>query len=144
MRSYSEREVFRERELRLLAQAQDIVERIDDRADPDPNGVRCHEVARVVGYYLSLNVIDGQYGSVDHSWLSMREPGSRRRSILDPYCVGRMPMVQIIDFHPLLVHEDNYKPGKTRRDVRINVVQGIIMKLGGTPDDFMDDEIPFG
>ena len=67
--------------------------------------LRCHELARAVAHVLDLPVQDGSHGLVDHSWLwtgTRTAPGN----ILDVYCVGRLPMVQ-------LVHAD-FKPGHFR------------------------------
>jgi hypothetical protein len=89
--SYSEREVFNVEDLILLRKAQRIVQQLPER-DAAGDEVRCHEVARVVGSILSLTVCDGIYEiSMDHSWLRLRTG-----HILDTYCVGRHPQVQLV------------------------------------------------
>jgi hypothetical protein len=80
--------------LAILAEAAVIVEAL-----PDIEGLRCHEVARVVGALLSLEVQDGHYGHVEHSWMLVYQVSERRPFVLDPYCVGRLPIVQLVDTH---------------------------------------------
>ncbi len=80
--------------LQILAKAAAIVEAL-----PDIDGLRCHEVVRVVGAILSLEVQDGHYGHVEHSWLLVYQAGEVRPYILDTYCVGRLPVVQLVDTH---------------------------------------------
>lgn len=75
-------------ELELLRQATEIVGLL-----PDDDRLRCHEVARIVGQVLRLEVLDGHYGIVDHSWCM-----TPNRRIIDPYAVGRLPMVQLVDY----------------------------------------------
>ncbi len=97
MRSYSETHVFSARELKILQQATEIV-----AGFPGEPELRCHEVARAVGHLLGLEVQDGKYGIVEHSWLWLTpEPHT---AILDVYCVGRLPQVQIVDLCGVLPH----------------------------------------
>lgn len=84
--------VFRADEILLLQQAVTIVDCLPH--DDTHTKLRCHEVARIVGTILRLDVIDGHYGAVDHSWCL-----TPRKRILDPYCVGRLPQVQLVDPH---------------------------------------------
>lgn len=86
MISYSQREVFTERHLQLFDATKDIVSSLFD-----DNGMRCHEVARIIGELFNLPVTDGYYCAVHHSWIMLD-----RQTILDPYAVGRLPMVQLV------------------------------------------------
>ena len=76
-----------------------------------PEGMRCHEVARAVGEVLGLPVVDGRYGCVNHSWLVVDG------YILDVYCVGRLPLVQVVDMSPTLPHRSDYQEGTARGDI---------------------------
>lgn len=86
MQGYAEM-VFTRDDRELLRQAQEIVSLL-----PPDDRLRCHEVARIVAQILRLDVFDGYYGAIEHSWCM-----TPARSILDPYCVGRLPMVQLVD-----------------------------------------------
>jgi hypothetical protein len=61
-------ELFSEREKEMLGLASAIVELLPETT-PDGELIRCHEVARIVGCLLKLEVQDGKYGLHDHSWL---------------------------------------------------------------------------
>lgn len=80
--------VFTRDDRELLRQAIEIVSLL-----PEDSRLRCHEVARIVGQILKLDVVDGHYGLVQHSWCM-----TPARFVLDPYCVGRLPMVQLVDY----------------------------------------------
>lgn len=125
MKSYSESEVFSRREVKLLRMAERVVEFL-------PDGMRCHEVARVVGAVLGLEVADGSYGFVDHSWCWTEPPDPSRiagrigmPNILDPYCVGALPQVRLLDGScTSLPHVGwSYRPGPARADVDEELVQ---------------------
>lgn len=91
MRTYSEREIFNRGELKLFEQAKLIVQALPDY-DQLERELRCHEVARVVGIKLGLQVCDGCFeAGAEHSWCRLPS-----RHILDPYCVGRLPPVQLV------------------------------------------------
>lgn len=119
MKSWAEKHVFLPLELAKFREATRMVEELREPANGAPPW-RCHEVARVVGKRLGLAVLDGKYGSVDHSWLVF--PGSPRLTILDVYAVGSLPIVRLVDVERLLPHEALYSPGPTRTDVRFDDV----------------------
>jgi hypothetical protein len=126
VKSYSELEVFSPEELLLWRRAVDLVARI-----PEPGSgreIRCHELARAMGRVLGLEVQDGHYGFVEHSWLwtrplprsaLTRETRLGFPNILDVYAVGQMPQVQLVACeNPGLPHVGwAYRPGKAREDV---------------------------
>lgn len=122
MRSYSETQVFKSHELEMLGRAADLV-----RALPDVPGLRCHEVARAIGEVLGLQVQDGKYGWCNHSWLWTRPwvAGSYPPSILDPYAVGSMPQVKLVDMG-FPAHRDAYIPGDERDDIDREMVKALI------------------
>lgn len=88
---------------------------------------RCHEVARVVAEYLDtaedlkglkIEIYDGHYGPMEHSWLVLRDrfKGATYVAVLDTYAVGRLPQVQLVSTsvgHALL-----YEAGDPRKDIR--------------------------
>jgi hypothetical protein len=125
MKSYSETDVFTKDELSLLEAARALVERVFDRESVT---VRCHELARAVGELLDLEVADGFYGFVDHSWLwttplPKGQGASYMRigwpNILDVYSVGQLPMVRLVScYHPQLPHLGlAYRMGPPRDDI---------------------------
>lgn len=77
-----------------------------------------------------LGVVDGKYSLVEHSWILLRTPtvGLPRMAILDPYCVGRLPMVQLIDAW-LPDHRALYRQGATRTDIRSNAIVEMVTAL---------------
>ena len=91
------------------------------------NDVRCHELARAVGKMLGLEVVDGKYGAVDHSWLVTRRGAEevQTMTVLDVYAVGRLPQVQLLSIETLLPH-GMYRPGPTRTDIDEVFVQEIV------------------
>jgi hypothetical protein len=132
MKGYSEAEIFSAAEKRLLRSAASIVDALPDSG---PDGLlRCHEVARVVGRLLGLHVVDGFYGFVDHSWLWTSALDTRRvmgrtgfPNILDPYCVGGLPLVRIVHCSPSLPHVGwAYRPGPDRTDIDAGFVDYLI------------------
>ncbi|MHA1573147.1 MAG: hypothetical protein ACTSX8_04065 [Alphaproteobacteria bacterium] len=103
MKGYAEEEVFDERMMQLHREAQRLVASLPrDRRSK----LRCHELARAVGRVLQLTVVDGKYGVVEHSWLSVTDT-----VILDVYVPGRAPMVQLLELHWALPHTKGYRPG---------------------------------
>ncbi len=88
---------------------------------PDIAGLRCHEVARAVGSFLHLEVVDGKFGNVEHSWLLIQRD-KNLPYILDTYSVGRLPTVQLMDPFWGLPHTKWYKAGAPRKDIRENMV----------------------
>ncbi|MFI5297377.1 MAG: hypothetical protein ACHREM_04705 [Polyangiales bacterium] len=130
MKNYAEAEVFAPDELVLLRRATALVAAI-----PDVHAfgeLRCHELARAVGRALDLQVQDGRYFLVEHSWLSIspRQRGQWRENILDVYCVGSLPQVQIRACVPGESHVGTthvgYRPGPAREDIREAVVDGLV------------------
>lgn len=101
MIGYAQREVFTQRELKLLERAATLV--AITPYDFDGVLVRCHELARAVGDVLGLQHEDGRYGFVDHTWL-WTEPRSDEKfkvpwvmpNVLDVYVPGGVPQVQLV------------------------------------------------
>lgn len=125
MKGYSEAEVFGRQEIQFLNAAQVLVRKFPSH-DLTGEWIRCHEVARVVATSLGLQVMDGFYGMADHSWLWTSElrPFEPPPNILDVYCPGRLPQVQ-------LVHSSNYLPFEYRRGPeRTDIRQDVIEYLG--------------
>lgn len=121
--------IFSEKDLSLLNATQAIVELLPERT-PDGNLVRCHEVARIVGGILNLNVQDGKYGACDHSWLLIPVKNWIPK-ILDPYCVGSLPIVRIVDCSPIFPYFNLYKFGPVRTDILFEFIQDQIQKFSG-------------
>lgn len=111
MRSYSETSGFTDRAQDLLREAQGIVSLIPDPAEGRPCW-RCHEVAHAVGDLLGLKVVDGMFGSVEHSWLVIPDGCSKRDgdAILDVYAVGVLPQVLLVSTYAALPHHETYCP----------------------------------
>lgn len=154
MRGYSAMAVFTPHEIALLRHTERIVDCLADRPD-----LRCHEVARVVERMLPASpddpcvigtadpattlvrprytrrVVDGKYGSVDHSWIEIIGCGGGRGqlSVLDPYAVGRLPIVQLVDCSPhagaILRHADAYREGLPDLQVRYDVMDQLLREL---------------
>ncbi len=123
MRSYHETEHFGAGAVELFRRAQEIVSAIPD-PETGAEPWRCHEVARVVGGALGLEVVDGSYGSVSHSWLVMPGGGtSGCDAILDVYAAGVLPQVVLVDLYHALPARQSYRPGKPRDDVRHNDIE---------------------
>ncbi len=129
MRSIAEKEVFTKRELELYTAACSIVGRLPPE-DPDGRPLRCHEVARVVGYCLDLEVIDGrwEYGH-EHSWcvIHNKHPAPTSWSILDAYTIGRIPPVQLVCV--LSTIPNRYYPEAKRTDIREDVISELFRVL---------------
>ena len=125
MHSYSETDVFNSRELNLLQKASLMVAAI-----PDIPGLRCHEVARAIGKILDLQVQDGHYGLVEHSWLWVNpwKPGLYPPNVLDTYSVGSLPQVRLANIGSIGV-PNGYRPGPERTDIKHNIIRRITMKL---------------
>lgn len=123
-------------EFRAMKLAERVVDLLPD-AYPDGELVRCHEVARVVDLVVRkffgrqvLWVQDGHYGYCDHTWLWTREPESRSwverpdrlscPNILDPYAVGSLPQVRLVDCSATALPHFGlmYRNGPAREDVR--------------------------
>lgn len=131
MLGFSRNEVFEPLALDLYERAAALVARLPENEPDSGELLRCHEVARVVGHFLGLPVMDGRYLHVPHSWLYFcnRADQPRRLRILDPYAVGRLPMVQLLDTEYSIPHDDHYRPDYPRADIRNGVVHALIADL---------------
>lgn len=115
MRGYSWHNFFSANERRAYEAARVAVEAVDDNMQCKiPSGdalghrsgdVRCHEIAfALINVLVSrcivsgrVALVSGQFSHTEHSWIALGE-----NTILDPYCVGRAPMVQLINIaHPM-------------------------------------------
>lgn len=114
MKSHSEVRIFSRQEMESYHRAVVAVSQL-----PDIPNLRCHEVARAVGMTLHLPIQDGHYGLIEHSWIWTKpwKWGTYPSNVLDVYCVGRLPQVQLIDLQYLLPHMPMYKPSKPRTDI---------------------------
>lgn len=114
----------------ILIDATAMFEALPTTREP---GLRCHEVARAVARTLTLKtdlldntepkiefvIVDGTYGpGGEHSWIDVLI-NNVQRCVLDPYCIGRMPPVALVDITSLTLaaHRDLYRPGEYRLDI---------------------------
>jgi len=122
MKSYFESEVFAASEIRMLQLATQIV--ADVPSAIRGKGVRCHELARYVGERLGLEVQDGIFGFVEHSWLWTKPLEERLPwrlpNILDVYVPGQVPQVQLVHLATSLPMP--YRRGEPRTDIRQDVL----------------------
>src|SRR6185369_612291 len=125
--SYAFREVFKPEEVEQLAKISARVNAIRFYNQADlvrgfEGEVRCHELARAVArVWRTLDVVDGKYGIVEHSWLvDPRFP----YHVIDTYTPGALPQVQLIDVSPLGI-PNRYHPGEDRRDIRLPIVEDL-------------------
>lgn len=132
MKSICETEYFGREALRILEQATFAVSLL-----PDGEDLRCHEVARAVGSVLSLRVVDGKFGPVEHSWCSLVDmTGSvSQQFILDVYAVGRLPVVQLLDAtsHATAQVRALFRPGDVRDDIDTKLVQELQEIIRASP-----------
>lgn len=145
MKGYAEREVFTARQMKLWRRAVELVERVPGVVSPSTQArwnmadryVRCHELARAAGRILGLEVADGWYGFVEHSWLWTQPPDridgqmlGPLPDILDVYLPGHLPQVQLIHMYSSLLQQ--YRPSAPRTDVNERVVDGLehLMRTG--------------
>ena len=122
MITYAERVCFREAHLRLLARVEACVARVSNAWG---NELRCHELARAAAEVLNdvtLEVVDGKCGPVEHTWLVLSDG-----AILDPYVPGRLPAVQLVD--PLV--GAMYRPDAPRDDIRQAIVDQLVIEMRG-------------
>jgi hypothetical protein len=134
MRGYSATDIFSQRSQRLLEEATSLVEAVPQRKTV----IRCHELARAVWAvlrreYRGLRVVDGKYGSVEHSWLALRNYGDLvpgHHVYLDVYAVGRLPQVQLVALDWATHHGDQYKVGKERDDIQHVIVDDLVLRMG--------------
>jgi hypothetical protein len=121
MITYAERSCFYTTQQRIFRRAQDLVARVSDARG---NELRCHELARglqlVIRDEVSLRVVDGHCGPVEHSWLVFADG-----VILDSYVPGRLPAVQLVDSLVGAL----YRPGNPRRDVKWSLVDELVREM---------------
>jgi hypothetical protein len=128
---YSGTELFRGAEIELWRAATQAIAQLDDR---DQGLIRCHELARAIAALpfpevLSVRVQDGLYGAVDHSWLLVWHPRRHVYDLLDVYCVGRLPMVQLVSLDVGPMHSALYRAGPARTDIDLGRVSKLTTKL---------------
>lgn len=124
MKGISENEIFSANELELFHAASDVVSLLPE-VDQHGALLRCHEVARIVGGLLRLPVMDGRYEyGCEHSWCVIKEANGRGFTILDPYAVGRLPLVQLVCVTPTM--PNRYFPEALRKDIREDVVERLL------------------
>lgn len=137
MKNYAEVQVFTKKSVEAFKDARRVVNGIVSYNgryfDRRQEWIRCHEVARIVALTLrskyKLTVVDGKFGSprpyIEHSWLIYDECDHPLQPLsfkcfIDPYAVGRSPMVQIIDYD---IGHYLYEAGKLRKDIDIRFVR---------------------
>jgi len=133
MRGYAELEIFTGEELAIWRNATKLVEAVCEDEFPD---LRCHELARAVGKVLGLQVQDGFYGFVDHSWLWLRPLGPTVGrfgfpNILDVYSVGALPLVRLVDAQATSLPHVGwaYRPANAREDIQQAVVDRLVVLM---------------
>jgi hypothetical protein len=133
MRGYAELEIFTGEELETWRCATKLVDALHEAEFPD---VRCHELARAVGKVLGLQVQDGFYGFVDHSWLWLRPLGPTVGrfgfpNILDVYSVGVLPLVRLVDAQATSLPHVGwaYRPANAREDVKLDTVDRLVARM---------------
>ena len=124
MISYSAHFVFSEKHQRLRDYAEKLVR---DIVEAEPGTWRCHEIARVLFLRLGLKaparIVDGTYAGCDHSWIELAGG-----TILDPYAVARLPMVQLVDVTAPTLQRNQYVAGPPRDDVRYEILQELLQQ----------------
>lgn len=137
MKSYSELEIFDQSHVDLFHMATRIVAMLPTFSDA--NRLRCHEVARIVCQLLRrcrpemagrIEIHDGRYGIVEHSWLELVGPKMGQRSILDPYCIGRLPQVQLLWWNNMKIPDvHQYKSESHRDDLHDDLIEEMVSLL---------------
>lgn len=140
MRSYAERVIFHETVMAVWADAVSLVARVSDRHG---NEVRCHELARAaLGALTALNerklyaanaslmLVDGNLWSIEHSWLLYRwnDETTPKSFILDTYCPGRLPQVQLLDGEHFAIAR-GYAKGEMRTDINESMVEQLTREM---------------
>jgi hypothetical protein len=135
---YVQREIFRAFEQVVFARATRFVGCVGSHWG---NELRCHELARAVHAVLdigSTRVVDGGLGIIEHSWIEIVVPvadferervgrGHKRTVILDVYCPGRLPQVQLVDSFVLL--KPTYEEREPRTDVRTEIIARLVSEM---------------
>jgi hypothetical protein len=128
VKTYAEGRIFRDHHYATYSRAKDFVQRVSPTRGKE---LRCHELARAVLECLgakaydmgvSLDVVDGKCGPVEHSWICFLADGV----VLDVYAPGREPPVQLVD--PLIGF---YKPGERRTDISESYVVELVREMRG-------------
>ncbi len=98
MLGYLYTNVFTQFEIDFYKRAVQLVDKIPESVNG--NLLRCHEVTRAVATILGLPFTDGEFGAVEHSWLwtTIDLDGEYPGNILDVYCIGRLPVVQLVGY----------------------------------------------
>lgn len=122
-------------DLAVLREATAIVDLIPTDFDKG-RLLRCHEVARVVGKMLNLRIVDCKYGAMDHTVCLVRPArngklkGPSGAVILDPYCPGRLPQVQLVYQYVGAPNDGLYRSTPERDDIRWPLVDKLIAHVG--------------
>jgi len=146
MKSYAEREIFGSYAITIWMDAVTYVSRVGAMWG---NELRCHELARAAHRALSaehaerlrtwkvgLTVVDGRLGPIEHSWITYAPPAPigqpyrdapRRAHVLDVYCPGRLPQVQLIDGSSTISRE--YHAGPAREDIDQAIVDSLVQEM---------------
>lgn len=127
--------VFGDRSLRAFRLASDVVEAIpcNGRGEFEGELLRCHEVARTVFSFFTHPdladslLVDGKFGPMPHSWIYAPTSYDTVRITLDPYAVGRLPQVQLVEIGWDLSR--GYKYGPVRTDIRLDVIAKLLASL---------------
>jgi len=128
VRSYADREIFNDREKATWCDAVDMVARVRSTWG---NELRCHELVRATAKVLGqlsrqVMLVDGKLWAIEHSWLTLHTPLGRH-AILDVYCPGRIPQVQLIDAHWSVSR--GYEPGPVRTDIKLDIVEKLVQEM---------------
>lgn len=136
MEGYAAQELFSPRERELLRAAQMLVEAVP--YELDGKLVRCHELARAVAYHLDLEIADGHYGFMEHSWLWTKplegradDPPVLLPNVLDVYTPGALPQVQLVYLTSGMPERYNARPVKDLV-IREDAVQRLIGIMGAS------------
>lgn len=137
MISYAEREIFTDREMSLWCDACDLISRVSPKWG---NELRCHELVRAAHRVLAVlrfggvphetAIVDGKLNAIEHSWLvvpAQGPSGLSRMVILDVYCPGRVPQVQLIDNHFAVAR--GYEAGPARDDIKLDIVEKLVNEM---------------
>ncbi len=140
MKSYAEREIFGTYAVAIWEDAVWYVGRVSTSWGSE---LRCHELARAAHralladhadrlrtWKVALAVVDGLLGPIEHSWITYEVLGQPYRGVvrdvprahvLDVYCPGRLPQVQLIDGSSTISRE--YRAGTQYRRATAEHVQ---------------------
>lgn len=132
MISFAERECFSAQARAIWLAATILVNRVSAAWSDE---LRCHELARAIQTCLQseghrVTLVDGRLWIVEHSWLKI--PSGRDSlmpPILDVYCLGRLPQVQLIDDHMVIAR--GYEPGPLRTDIRQDIIDRLVKEMAG-------------